>query len=186
MTVAPAGRPTPPSCSGPHRDGVTVLSYRLGSVAGVGMFTDYFVATPEQAAALGDDGPADADLPTLELKWVEPAVLGSKLWAIVEDAPVRPGDTLPFDLDRFNASGKLIALSEDATSGLQQIADGFVRALAGLSDERIPAVSARWATAEEWIAPWEPGELDGTVEGLRDLARQVRLPDQHMYMWWSL
>jgi hypothetical protein len=93
---------------------------------------------------------------------------------------------LPFDLDRFAASGPMMALSEEQTSGLVQVSDGFVRALVALRDERVPAVSARWATAEEWVGPWGPGELDSTVLGLRDLARQVRLPEQHMYVWWSV
>lgn len=142
--------------------------------------------TLEQATALAESGPAGENLPKLEMKWVEPAVLGSKLWAIIEDAPVLPGHKLPFDLDRFDAVDNLIALSEDEMSGLQQIADGFVRVLAALRDDRISAVAARWATAEEWVGTWEPGELDDTVAGLRDLARQVRSPDQRMYVWWSL
>ncbi|MGI5239544.1 hypothetical protein [Dactylosporangium sp. CA-139066] len=50
----------------------------------------------------------------------------------------------------------------------------------------IPPVAARWATAQEWIGSWEPNELDPTLEGLRDLARQVNGPDQHMYVWWWL
>jgi hypothetical protein len=67
-----------------------------------------------------------------------------------------------------------------------KIADGFVRALATLPDERITDVAARWSTAEEWIGTWEPYEVDPTVEGLRDLARQVRGPEQHRYMWRSM
>jgi hypothetical protein len=152
----------------------------------MGMMTDYFVANPERAMTLAEWGPTGQDVPTLEMKWVEPAVLGSILWAIIEDAPVREGFRLPFDLDRFGACGPKLASSEDEMSGLVLIEDGFVRALAGLPDERIAAVAERWATAEEWVAPWEPGELDSTVLGLRDLAREVRTPDQHMYMWWSM
>ena len=150
------------------------------------MITDYFVATPDRAAALAEYGPANDEVPTLELKWVEPAVLGSQLWAIIENAPVAEGQRLPFDLRRFNAADRLVVLSEEQTSGVEQIADGFVRALAALPGERIPAVAARWATAEEWLGPWGPGELDATVLALRDLARQVNFPDQHLYVWWSV
>ncbi|WP_328422043.1 hypothetical protein OG470_07360 [Micromonospora sp. NBC_00389] len=152
----------------------------------MGMITDYFVTSPERAMTLAEWGPAGKDVPTLEMKWVEPAVLGSILWAIIEDAPVPEGHRLPYDLDRFDASDQLMALSEEQTSGLVQIADGFVQALAALPDMRIAAVAARWATAEEWVGPWEPGELDDTVLGLRDLARKVCVPDQHMYVWWSI
>ncbi|MER7420348.1 hypothetical protein ABT346_26795 [Micromonospora peucetia] len=152
----------------------------------MGMITDYFVATPGQATALVERGPTGEQLPKLEMKWVEPAVLGSRLWAIIEDAPVTEGQDPPLDRRRFDAADRLVGLSEDQTSGLEQIADGFVRALAALPDERIPAVAARWATAEEWLGPWEPGELDATVLALRDLARQVHLPDQHLYVWWSV
>jgi hypothetical protein len=152
----------------------------------MGMFTDYFVATRERAAELAGNGPAGSEVPTLELQWVEPFVLGSTLWAIVADAPVRPGERVPFDLDRFNAAGDAVAVSDDHTSGLEQLADGFVRALAALPDDRIPAIAARWSRAEEWAGPLGPGDLDDTVRGLRDLARQVRPPDQHMYVWFCL
>jgi hypothetical protein len=147
------------------------------------MFTDYFVATRERASELTEDGPAGTEVPTLEMKWVEPAVLGSQLWAIIEDAPVPPGHRVPFDLDRFDAVEDTVFVSDEYTSSLQQIADGLVRALAALPDERIPAVATRWAQAEEWVGPWAPGELDDTVRGLRDLAREVHLPDQHMFVW---
>lgn len=152
----------------------------------MGLITDYFAASPQRAVTLAERGPAGEDVPKLEMKWVEPAVLGSTLWAIIEDAPVPDGHQLPFDLERFDAAAQLMALSEEQTSGLVQIADGFVQALATLPDERIAAVAARWATAEEWTGPWEPGELDDTILGLRDLAREVHPPDQHMYVWWSL
>ncbi|GHJ42963.1 hypothetical protein Cs7R123_03050 [Catellatospora sp. TT07R-123] len=152
----------------------------------MGMLTDYFVADRELAMTFAEAGPVGGGVPTLEMKWVEPAVLGSILWAIVEDAPVPDGEGLPFDLGRFDAAGPLLSLSEEQTSGLIQIADGFVEALAALPDDRVPAVAARWATAEEWVGPWKDGELDSTVLGLRDLAREVRAPDQHMYVWWSL
>jgi hypothetical protein len=152
----------------------------------MGMLTDYFVATRQRAEELAEDGPTGTEVPMLEMKWVEPAVLGSTLWAIIEDVPVEPGQRLPFDLDRFSAVEDTVAVSGDEMSALQQIADGFVRTLAALPDDRIPAIAARWARAEEWVAPWEPGELDDTVRGLRDLARQVRPPDQHMYVWVSM
>jgi hypothetical protein len=151
----------------------------------MGLITDYFVATAERAMTLAENGPAGSDVPILQMKWVEPAVLGSTLWAIIENSPVREGFRLPFDLDRFDASGPMIATTEDETAGVWQIADGFVQALAALPDDRIPAVAALWATADEWIGPWEPGELDDTVLGLRDLARQVST-DHHLYVWWAL
>ncbi|MEU6078694.1 hypothetical protein [Micromonospora sp. NPDC047074] len=152
----------------------------------MGMITDYFVATDERAEALAGCGPAGEELPKLALKWVEPAVLGSRLWAIIEEAPVAEGQSPPADRSRFRAADRLVALAEDQTSGVERIADGFVRALSALPDERIPAVAARWATAEEWVGPWAPGDLDSTVLALRDLARQVRLPDQHLYVWWCV
>ncbi len=152
----------------------------------MGIITDYFVADAARAATLAEGGPSGEDVPVLELKGAEPAVLGSILWAIIASPPAVEGEPLPFDLDRFDAAGPLIAISEEQTSGLVQVADGFVQAMAALPDDRIPEVAARWATAEDWGAPWGPGELDETVLQLRDLARQVRLPDQHMYVWWSL
>jgi len=165
----------------------TIFTYRRTVLAmDMDMVTDYFVATPERAMALAEWGPAGEDVPKLENKVIEHSVFGSILWAIIEDSPATAESGSPFDLDRFDASGPLMALSEEQTSGLDQIADGFVRALATLPDERITAVAARWAAAEEWGRPYEPGELDDTVRGLRDLAREAHLPDQHMYLWWSI
>ncbi|MGI5184341.1 hypothetical protein ACQEVZ_49620 [Dactylosporangium sp. CA-152071] len=151
----------------------------------MGIMTDYFVATAGRAAAVVEHGPAgEPDLPTLEMKWVEPAVLGSSLWAIIEGVPAE-GDRVPLDLDRYDAAGEIVGAADGYGHGVLRIADGFVRALAGLADDRIPAVAAVWSRCEEWIGDWEPGELDDTVLGLRDLAREVTRPDLGMYMWWS-
>jgi hypothetical protein len=149
------------------------------------MRTEYFVAARERASALAESGPDGTEVPMLLMKWVEPWVLGSTLWAIIEDLPA-PDGALPFDLDEHDAGGDLVTRTDESSYGVVQIADGFVRALAALPDERIPAVAERWATAEEWSGPWQPNELDPTVEGLRDLARRVEGPDQHMYLWWSM
>jgi hypothetical protein len=152
------------------------------------MDTDYFVADRARAMALAEWGPGRTELPVLMMKWVEPGILGSKLWAIIDDLPPSAWpDGLPFDLDQHDAVAEVVLMNnEEGSSGVVQIADGFVRALATLPDERIRAVAERWATAQEWFGPWEPNELDPTVEGLRDLARQVSGPGQHMYMWWSM
>jgi hypothetical protein len=161
-----------------------------GIVAGVGLLTDYFVADRRRAEALVEHGPAETDLPKLLMKWVEPAILGSKLWAIIDDVPVDDSsdddDGLPYDPDGHDALGDPVAEHDENSCGVVQIADGFVRALAALPADRVAAVAERWATAEEWMGPWEPGELDPTVDGLCELARQVKDPEQHMYMWWSL
>ncbi|MBO4209006.1 hypothetical protein [Micromonospora echinofusca] len=102
---------------------------------------------------------------------MEPAVLGSVRRAIIEDAPVPVGHRLPFGLARFDAAGPWIAVAPEQPAGVVQVADGFVHALAALPDERIAAVAARWTTAEEWLGPWEPGQLDDTVLGLREQVR---------------
>jgi hypothetical protein len=162
------------------------MSDPFTTVPGMGIFTDYFVATPERAVTLSADGPADEDLPKLLLKGVDPAVLGSTLWAIIEGAPVRDGFDVPFDLDRFDAAESFLDTPEEHTAEVVQVADGFVRALSALPDERVAPVAALWGTAEEWGGSVEPGELEGLVCELRDLAREVRGPDQHLYVWWSL
>ena len=150
------------------------------------MHTEYFVADRARAMTLVEWGPEGTELPMLVMKWVEPWVLGSKLWGIIDELPA-PEGSLPFDLNEHNAGGEVLMTGDDEGSfGVVQIADDFVRALATLPDERIPAVAERWATAEEWIGTWEPSELDPTVEGLRNLARHVKGPEQHLYMWWSM
>ncbi|MEV4134207.1 hypothetical protein AB0J72_18800 [Dactylosporangium sp. NPDC049742] len=152
------------------------------------MNTDYFVAVRDRAMTLVEWGPGGTELPKLLMKWVEPGILGSQLWGIIEDLPASEKDVLPIDFDRYYAVGEVLKVSdgEEGSFGLVQIADGFVRALATLPDERIAPVAERWATSEEWLGPWEPHGLDSTVEGLRDLARCVHGPDQRMYVWWSM
>lgn len=158
------------------------------TVAKMGVDTDYFVADRPRAVALAEYGPAGTEVPMLLMKWVEPRVLGSKLWALIDDLPgSASADGLPFDLRQRDAVEDVVLMNNsEGTSGIVQIADGFVQALAALPAERIPAVAQRWSLAEEWFGPWEPNELDDTVEGLCDLARHVNGDGQHMYMWWSI
>ncbi len=54
------------------------------------MFTDYFVATEARATDLIETGPAGHGVPILETKSLEPFVLGSTLWAIIDGAPTQP------------------------------------------------------------------------------------------------
>ncbi|MFF5235527.1 hypothetical protein [Dactylosporangium sp. NPDC000521] len=152
------------------------------------MNTDYFVADRRRAVALAEYGPAGTEVPMLLMKWVEPTVLGSKLWAIIDELPgSASSDGLSFDLDRRNAVQDVVLMNNiEGTSGIVQIADGFVQVLKTLAVERVPAVAQRWSTAEEWFGPWEQNELDDTVHGLCDLARRVQGRDDHMYMWWSM
>lgn len=90
------------------------------------------------------------------MKWVEPAVLGSKSWAVIDDVPADDSsDGLPFDLDQHNALGDVVAHHSGCGRRVIQISDGFVRALAALPAERIAAVAERWATAEEWGGSWD-------------------------------
>jgi hypothetical protein len=46
----------------------------------MGILTDYFAATAEEAAACADHGPLDTQLPTAELQWVEPSIILGRLW----------------------------------------------------------------------------------------------------------
>ena len=100
--------------------------------------------------------------------------------------PVAEGAEVPFDLDRCNAAGPMMFAPDESGAAVVQVTDGFVRALAALPDERIAPVAAMWGPAEEWGGDIAPEELDEIVRDLRDLAREVRDPDQHLYVWWSL
>jgi hypothetical protein len=143
------------------------------------MFSVYFVADPQLAETLVEDGPRPAGLTGVELEDGEPSEIGGLLWALLAGAP------LEFDPMRFDTWEDCVGMAHDSC-GLILIRDGFVQALAELADERIPAVAATWATADEWQRwdePWARGELDATVRGLRDLARTARATGQRMYVW---
>jgi hypothetical protein len=82
----------------------------------MGMLTDYFAATPEEAMAHAERGPLVPALPYVELKWVEPSILLGLLWAHIAGAE--------YSLDEFDGEDDMVALQEEHGTCLIRIKDG--------------------------------------------------------------
>jgi hypothetical protein len=144
-------------------------------VPDVGVLTDFFIATADQAVAVSLSGPQDRDLPAVLAKWIHPLRLAT-LYAIAEGH----GDTevevdIPVDVDRPDGPW-LFAIRDEVTA-----------AIAAVTDERLDSVGNAWAMTEEWQRDRGPAsEVISIFRELRDLARRADPPAQRMYLWMCL
>ncbi|MFE4397250.1 MULTISPECIES: hypothetical protein [Streptomycetaceae] len=172
----------------------------------MGVLTDYFragdAATVVRALELGDGvlppfdgdgssgGAFDGAFDGVEAKGVDPTVLLGQLVAAALGEPWRvdlvtetavwpttpaPGPSGPEDEDDPWATGPWVTRLGPAARD----------ALAGVPDERVPEVVARWAEAEEWGGA-DPSDLLPLVEELIALARRARAAGEQLYCWMSL
>jgi hypothetical protein len=141
----------------------------------MGVLSDVFVADREEAEqvdpALGPSG----ELPTYQAKSLDPVILGQLESAITG---------LPYEQLSRNLVGVHFESSE-GESGVHDVRPALVEALAGLSEERIVSVAARWSEAEEWYGASGP-DLEPLVRGLAGLARKAVEADKGLWVWWSL
>lgn len=142
---------------------------------GVGVLTDYFVATADQAAALALRGPQHGRLPAMQAKWILPMRLGA-LYAIIADlGEADPEVDEPVDVDRPDGPW------------LTVIRDEVTAAIAAVSDESVASVGNAWAMTEEWQRdPASAEEVIAIVRELRKLAQHAGPPARRMYLWMCL
>jgi hypothetical protein len=139
----------------------------------MGILTDYFAATAEEATACADHGPLDTQLPTAELKWVEPAIILGRLWAAIDGAD--------YDVDSYSGEDHLVAGDHEGP-WLIRIKDACRDALAGIRDDQVTALAETWSTAEEWSGA-DASSLATIIPDLRDVARAACAPDRNLYVW---
>lgn len=141
----------------------------------MGLLTDYFAATPEQAAACRLEGPSDEELPVASLKLVDPSVLLGKLWAGVAGQPFGP---------EYYADDGLVGEPLADGPWLVKIKPVCRAVLAGISDEeQVRQAAAGWAEAAEWFGAAEPEELVETILKLRQVALAAGERGQRLYAW---
>ncbi|MEV0156659.1 hypothetical protein AB0H57_23435 [Micromonospora sp. NPDC050686] len=145
----------------------------------MGILTDYFAATPEQALAAIDRGPGD-ELTPLRAKFLEPFVLGGQLWAAVRHGALDASD------DDLSAGGERVDGNDDEGPYLIRLVDDFVAELAALPDDRVDEVATVWAGAGEWMGEPEPGFLVELVHELRRVARRAETDGVGAYCWMCL
>lgn len=142
----------------------------------MGILTDYFAATPEQALAIGDTGPGD-ELAPLRSKFLEPYVLVGALWEVL-----RHGH-LGSPRRDLQAGGERVDGNDDEGPYMIRLEPEFVAELAALPDDRIAAVAAGWVTAEEWMGEPELEVVAQLVGELRRVARQAVADGVDAYCW---
>jgi hypothetical protein len=143
----------------------------------VGALTEVFVATDDAARAFAAGGapfgPA-AEFESAELPGVEVVLLAQLSRAL----PAAPALERPTPVGESREEGPWVLA----------LPGSLIEALAGLDDESVPAVAARWAAAPEW-APREPQPeiLAGALRALAALARRANAQEgAGLYLGWSL
>ncbi len=142
----------------------------------MGVLTDYFAATPNEAASCATRGPVVTSLPQVALKFVDPAVILGRLWAHIE--------AVPFS-DSHYGNGELLTSGEEGP-WLTRIKDGCTAAIAAIPDDRLLPIADQWRAAEEWVGDWDSQGLAGVVVDLRSVARAAVETGRNMYCWMSL
>ena len=139
------------------------------------MLTELFVADPDRALELVEDGPAEADdVPAVVAKSLNEVTLASlHRIAASPDAVAMEGEvTAPVSVDQWEGPW------------LQVVADHVTAAIAAISDDRLHAVTGAWSETEEWQYA-TADELAPLVRSMRDVARQAS-PQRRLYLWTCL
>ncbi|MCP2322927.1 hypothetical protein HDA40_001434 [Hamadaea flava] len=139
----------------------------------MGILTDYFAATPAEAAACREHGPLPTELPKVAAKWLEPTILLGQLWAAV--------DGVKYKVNKHHGDDEMLEPADEEGPWIIRIREECRAAIAGIPDERVPALAATWSEAEEWMAP-EPDWLEKLIPELRAVARAA-VEDRAMYVW---
>jgi hypothetical protein len=103
----------------------------------MGIPTDYFSATPDEALACAPDGPFGTDPPTAELKWVEPAIILGRLWVAVDGAE--------YSVDAYNGIDAPVASPHEPGPWVIRIKEASWDALASIRDDQILVLATVWS-----------------------------------------
>lgn len=140
-------------------------------------FTEYFIADDDQAAlaALGTSGPAQAGLPTVEAKNLDPVVVMGTLESLLTGVPY---DEVIADPRQGHAVSDPEASPEEHVVAITERLRGT---LAATDDTELGQVAARWGRTEE-LDGFDPEFLTAFLVDLAALARR----EGGLYCWWAL
>ena len=135
------------------------------------VYTDFFVALPDEAAAL-DVQVGPLGLPTIQAKSVHHVKL-----AILDEILTGVPDRFPEDIAEYTGGDSFI----------YALAEPLVEALAALSPEEAQDAARRWSQAEDWkLDGWTTEEVHDFLEELRELAIRARSERKRLYLWVSV
>ncbi|MBC6450429.1 hypothetical protein [Actinokineospora xionganensis] len=141
------------------------------------MFTDYFAAASDEAAAGAIDGPG-GKFDTVQLKGLDPAVKLARLEALLT------GRTLDQVIED-ERSAAMIAMADDGERLVLTVTDELFTALAEADEAQLRSVVPAWSQTEEFAL--EGGAdvelLIEDVVALSALARRASGRGEQMYCW---
>jgi hypothetical protein len=139
----------------------------------MGLLTEFFIASADQAAKLAEDGPQDASVPAVFGKDVDTVKIATLNRLIID-----PAGELRLDIDE--------PVNVDQPDGpwLFVMRDEVTAAIGGLADDQISAAAQNWAATEEWLRDLgDSANLAPFLGDLRDLARRADPPVLRLYHW---
>lgn len=143
----------------------------------IGVQTDYFAATDDEAAKhVIDRGPKAAGLPTVEAKSLDPIVTMATLEQILvgTDAMTIINDSRDAVIAQAGKEGPLIA----------SIRSSLVQGLGKPDPAKLLATARQWAMTEE-LADANPHDLYEFLWNLAHLAQWAVASQQRIYCWIS-
>jgi hypothetical protein len=146
----------------------------------MGILSDFFVATPEEALRYAnrieepDEGAEIEELldPVQYKRFTDLEI--STLWAILEGND--------WDVDRHAL--EYIEIGEDNEAWLNRFPDELTSLLAKLEPDSQAAVLEAWASTEELAC--DPAELQPVVDDLQRLASEAAASEKSVYLWGCL
>jgi len=143
----------------------------------VGILSDFFIATPEQAVRYAKryDEPDKGNtitqlLKPLELKNLTGLEMGT-LWAILEG--------VEWDVDKH----MLEEVLHDESSGVERFPDELIQLLVRADKTEIEAACSPWAATEELNC--SPSEALSVLHGIQVLAIRSDREGKSLYLWTS-
>jgi hypothetical protein len=145
----------------------------------MGVLTDYFIAGSDAEAAgtlTATGGPAQAGLPTLPLKGVDPVVNLATLEGILTG-------TDPMGI--IGEGEDPVADGGSDGPWVLRVRRPLVAALTAADPSKLPDVAADWAATEEYEGT-DPKELLDVLHDLGRIAKQSLDENKSLYCWMSL
>ncbi|MFE6609899.1 hypothetical protein [Amycolatopsis sp. NPDC057786] len=143
----------------------------------MGVLFDYFTAPDNETAATTIDlvgGPAEASLPTVQLKGVDPFVQLGTL------------ESLLTGVDYETVIGRAIepvAMADGGTRLVVALTEELSAALSDADEARMREVAEPWSRTDEFGGQADPAELADLLTGLAELARTAKTRGDHLYCW---